>query len=77
MLMLMNQLVKRFFARISMVGVVSMAALWPAIALAQSAAPSPKLQKVPPVWLGYLVMFLLLAVVLAISLMPSKRGHQD
>jgi hypothetical protein len=48
----------------------------PAIALAQS-APQPTARKVPPVWLGYLVIFVLLVIVLAVSMMPSKRGHQD
>jgi len=48
----------------------------PAIALAQT-APQPTARKVPPVWLGYLVIFVLLAVILAVSMMPSKRGHQD
>ena len=30
-----------------------------------------------PIWLGFLVMFVLLAIVVAVSLMPSKRSHQD
>lgn len=47
-----------------------------AVALAQS-APAPNARKVPPIWLGYLVIFVLLVIVLAISMMPSKRGHQD
>lgn len=51
--------------------------MWPAIALAQAAAPQPSLRKAPPVWVGLLIMFLLLAVVMAVSLMPSKRTHQD
>jgi len=50
--------------------------VWPALALAQS-APQPTARKVPPVWLGYLVIFVLLVVVLAVSMMPSKRSHQD
>jgi hypothetical protein len=29
------------------------------------------------VWLGMFVMFVLAAVVVVVSLMPSKRGHQD
>jgi hypothetical protein len=29
------------------------------------------------VWLGFVVMFLLTALVVGVSLMPSKRGHQD
>lgn len=50
---------------------------WPAIAAAQTAAPSPALRRTPPVWLGLMIMALLLAMVLAVSLMPSKRSHQD
>lgn len=50
--------------------------VWPAMSLAQS-APQPTARKVPPVWLGYLVIFVLLAIVLGVSMMPSKRGHQD
>lgn len=42
-----------------------------------SAAPQPSLQKSPPVWLGLLVMFIMLAMVITVSLMPSRRGHQD
>lgn len=56
---------------------VLMATLWPAVVWAQQAAPQPTLRKSPAPWLGLLVMFLLLAIVLGISLMPSKRGHQD
>lgn len=41
------------------------------------AAPQPSLQKSPPVWLGLLVIFLLLVAVVMVSLMPSRRGHQD
>jgi heme exporter protein D len=39
--------------------------------------PQPRLTRSPPVWLGYLITVVLLAVVMAVSLMPSKRGHQD
>lgn len=52
--------------------------LWPVIAHAQATAPPPPiLKKSPPVWLGFLVMALLLVIVLLVSLMPSKRTHQD
>ena len=47
-------------------------------AWAQStAAPQPTLQKSPPVWLGLLVIFLMLVGVVTVSLLPSRRGHQD
>lgn len=49
---------------------------WPALALA-AAPPQPALRKSAPVWLGYLVMFVLLLGVVLVSLLPSKRGHQD
>ena len=38
--------------------------------------PSPTQSSAPP-WVGFLFMGLLLAVVLGVSLMPTKRGHQD
>jgi hypothetical protein len=41
------------------------------------AAPQPNLLKAPPVWLGLLVMFILMAITISVSLMPSKRSHQD
>jgi FtsH-binding integral membrane protein len=49
-----------------------------AVAAAQTAAPPmPSLRRSTPAWLGYLVMFLLLSIVVTVSLMPSKRSHQD
>jgi hypothetical protein len=41
--------------------------------------PSPGLtvKDGQPVWLGFLIMFCLLVVVMLVSLMPSKRSHQD
>lgn len=50
-----------------------------AVAQAQEsvAAPQPSLQKSPPVWLGLLVIFIMLVMVITVSLMPSRRGHQD
>ncbi|MCI0363556.1 MAG: hypothetical protein L0Y44_06865 [Phycisphaerales bacterium] len=53
------------------------AIVWPTVAMAQAAAPQPSLRNAPPVWLGLLIMGLLLAMVMAVSLLPSKRGHQD
>ena len=77
MLNFMSTIKKRLFARWNSVIAFGLVSVWPAITLAQTAPKPPQLQKVPPVWLGYLVMALLLAVVLAVSLMPSKRSHQD
>ena len=42
-----------------------------------SSPPQPNLNKSAPAWLGFLVMVILLALVLGVSLLPSKRGHQD
>ena len=77
MLIFMSQHLKRLTNRFAALFFALTVAIWPAVVLAQTPAPQPELKKAPPVWLGYLVMFLLLAVVMAISLMPSKRGHQD
>ncbi len=50
----------------------------PAVALAQdSAPPQPMLTHSAPVWIGFFFMVILLTIVLGVSLMPSKRGHQD
>jgi hypothetical protein len=73
----MRTIRKRLLARWNCGMAFAFLCLWPMITLAQTAPKSPQLQKTPPVWLGYLVMALLLAVVLAVSLMPSKRSHQD
>jgi hypothetical protein len=50
-----------------------------ATVLAQSAnaPPSPTLQRTQSPLLGFGLMFLLTAIVIAVSLMPSKRSHQD
>jgi hypothetical protein len=77
MLNLMRTIKRRISRPCKLAIAFAMLTMWPAVALAQTAPPPPQLQKVPPVWLGYLVMALLLAVVLAVSLMPSKRSHQD
>ena len=46
-------------------------------ALAQAAPPQPGLTRTIPVWIGYAVLFILLGALISVSLMPSKRGHQD
>jgi hypothetical protein len=54
------------------------APLWlGSIALGQAAAPTPTANKASPAWLGYLIVFILLAAVVTVSLMPSKRSHQE
>ena len=54
----------------------ALALLAPVVALAQS-GKEIELQRGPPVWLGYLIMFVLMLLVVGVSLMPAKRGHQD
>lgn len=51
----------------------------PASVWAQQAtpAPQPSLKKFPAPWIGMAFMFLMAAIVVVISLMPSKRSHQD
>ena len=60
-------------------GVWLLAVLSPAVALAQrtSTPDQPSLRNTPKAWMGYLIIVVLLGIVMAISLMPSKRGHQD
>ncbi len=52
------------------------AVLAPVTVLA-NAPPQPMLTKSAPPWVGFLFMGVLLALVLGVSLMPSKRGHLD
>ena len=43
-----------------------------------TAAPAPSHGgRVPDNWLGYLLMGVLLVAVVGVSLLPSKRSHQD
>jgi hypothetical protein len=63
--------------RALLAGATSLGVSATAMAQQAQAAPQPSLSKMPPVWLGLLVIFLMLAIVITISLMPSKRGHQD
>lgn len=39
--------------------------------------PEPNLRKSPAAWIGFILMFLFFGIVITISLMTSKRGHQD
>ncbi len=53
------------------------AVLAPVAALADAPPqPSPTQSSAAP-WVGFMFMGVLLALVLGVSLMPSKRGHQD
>ncbi len=42
-----------------------------------TAPPEPNLRKSPAAWIGFILMFLFFGIVITISLMTSKRGHQD
>lgn len=45
---------------------------------ANLAPPQPAANKnTPAVWVGILVMLVIVGVILTISLMPSRRSHQD
>lgn len=52
----------------------------PTIALAQqvtAAPPEPRVTRTYPVFVGYIFMFLFIVIIVGVSLMPSKRAHQD
>jgi len=68
----------RFLHGTVLLGLRAAAVLVPAAAMAQeSAPPVPTLSRSLPPWVGYIVMVILLVLVMGVSLMPSKRGHQD
>lgn len=52
-------------------------AIFPAAAVAQKAAPSPNLSRSPTPLIGFGLMAVFAIAIVAISLLPSKRGHQD
>ena len=65
-------------ASVTKTTVAAAAVVAPVVALAQSAAPpQPALSRSAPVWIGFFFMVILLTIVLGVSLIPSKRGHQD
>jgi|TARA_B110000116_G_C16770801_1_gene553217 hypothetical protein len=47
------------------------------IAMAAAIPPTPNVRKGPAAWMGFGLMFLFFAAVVLVSIMPSKRGHQD
>ncbi|HIN09956.1 MAG TPA: hypothetical protein EYM64_05215 [Phycisphaerales bacterium] len=49
----------------------------PLVLAATTAPPVPSLRKVPATWMGMGLMFIFFGIVIAISLISSKRGHQD
>lgn len=60
-------------------GMIGMGAVLAATSLASAAAaaPQPQLQRAASPLIGFALIFFMLVVVVSISLMPSKRGHQD
>ena len=47
------------------------------IALAAASPPEPSLRKPPSTWVGYVLMFIFFGIVISVSIMSAKRGHQD
>ena len=45
--------------------------------VAATPPPEPSLRKSPAAWMGYGLMFVFFVIVVVVSLMSSKRGHQD
>ena len=70
---------KRMLGRVAPLVVVVLTLAPGAVCAAAAVAPRMPntLRRGVPAWLGYFVMFVLAVVVISISLMPSKRGHQD
>ena len=66
-----------FASRLPIIAAIFLAAFAALTATAQTAAPQPTLKNVPAPWVGYLLIAVLLIMVLGVSLMPSKRSHQD
>ncbi len=53
-------------------------AVAPAVAQEASNAPrQPAVRNFPSAWVGYAAMFFIMALVVGVSLYPSKRGHQE
>ncbi len=50
----------------------------PAFAQESPNAPrQPAVKNFPAAWVGYAAMFFIMALVVMVSLYPSKRGHQE
>ncbi|MSR29464.1 MAG: hypothetical protein EXS03_07830 [Phycisphaerales bacterium] len=42
-----------------------------------NAPRQPAVRNFPSAWVGYTAMFFVVSLVVAVSLYPSKRGHQE
>jgi crotonobetainyl-CoA:carnitine CoA-transferase CaiB-like acyl-CoA transferase len=52
--------------------------LWaPATAMAQNVPRDPQISQRSPIWLGYLVAGVFGAILIVLTLLPSKRQHED
>ncbi len=49
----------------------------PTFAQTTSAPDEPRVSKLYPVWVGYGLLTIFGLAILGVSLMPSKRAHQD
>ena len=49
----------------------------PLVLAAATTPPNPNLRKSPAAWMGIGLMFIFFGIVITISLISSKRGHQD
>ncbi len=68
----------RTFSRVTSALAYALLLVAPIVAHAQvTAPPQPTLNRSPAAWIGYMIMIVLLAMVIVVSLLPSKRGHQD
>ena len=72
-----RRILRHLGTRLACLAVVLAGALAPAVAWAQDVVVQPELRRSPPVWVGYAFMVLMAAAVMGVSLLPSKRGHQD
>ncbi len=69
--------IRNFVIRVTCAVTMLAAVLTPGIVWAQDVVPQPELRRAPATWVGYMFMVILVAAVMAVSLLPSKRGHQD
>jgi len=44
---------------------------------AVTSPPEPSIRKEPVAWMGLMLMLVFFGVVIGVSLISSKRGHQD
>jgi len=64
---------------VAMLVVLTLGFVSPAAAqvLPETAPPEARMVRNAAVWPGYVVIFVLGGIIVAISLMPSKRAHTD